>query len=127
MRGVEHFILCQHPEQSKHHPQWRRFAGQRQCYAGQRHRHRNWTGSGQHAGTALIDAASGDTFELDGVFASAGNTGAKAYDQQRRWQQGTVVLGGANTSWRDGDCQLGHCKWRFMALQDSALITIAAA
>ena len=54
--------------------------------------------SGGTSGTALIDAASGQTFELDGVIASAGNTGANnlTIDSQVT-NPGTVVLGGANT------------------------------
>jgi len=54
--------------------------------------------SGGTPGTALIDAANGQIFELDGVLASAGNTGANnlTIDSQVA-NPGTVVLGGANT------------------------------
>jgi autotransporter-associated beta strand protein len=49
-------------------------------------------------GTAFIDAASGQTFELDGVLASAGNTGANNLTiGSLVANPGQVVLGGANT------------------------------
>ena len=54
--------------------------------------------SGGTPGTALIDAAGGQTFELDGVIASAGNTGANNLTiDSLVANPGTVVLGGANT------------------------------
>jgi autotransporter-associated beta strand protein len=54
--------------------------------------------SGGTPGTALIDAAGGQTFELDGVVASAGNTGANNLTiDSLVANPGAVVLGGANT------------------------------
>ena len=54
--------------------------------------------SGATAGTALIDAASGQAFELDGVLASAGNTGQNNLTiGSQVANPGTVVLGGINT------------------------------
>jgi len=49
-------------------------------------------------GTALIDAASGQHFELDGILASAGNTGTNNLTiGSLVANPGQVVLGGANT------------------------------
>ena len=54
--------------------------------------------SGGIPGTAFIDAAGGQTFELDGVLASAGNTGANNLTiGSLVANPGTVVLGGTNT------------------------------
>jgi len=53
---------------------------------------------GMTPGTAFIDAASGQTFELDGVIASAGNTGANnLLVNSLAASPGLVILGGANT------------------------------
>ena len=54
--------------------------------------------SGAIPGTALIDAASGQAFELDGVIASAGNTGTNSLVvNSLATSPGLVILGGANT------------------------------
>ena len=54
--------------------------------------------SGATPGTAFIDAASGQAFELDGVIASAGNTGANnLIVNSLATSPGLVVLSGANT------------------------------
>ncbi len=53
---------------------------------------------GATPGTAFIDAASGQAFELDGVIASAGNTGANnLMVNSLAASPGLVILGGANT------------------------------
>jgi len=78
---------------------------------------------GSAGGNALIDAASGDTFELDGVIASAGNTGANSLTiNSGTGNNGTVVLGGANTFngatvIANGTLQLANS----LALQDCTL------
>ena len=54
--------------------------------------------AGATPGTAYIDAASGQAFELDGVIASAGNTGANnLVVNSLATSPGLVILGGANT------------------------------
>ena len=54
--------------------------------------------SGGTPATGLIDAAGGQTFELDGMLGSAGNTGANNLTiGSQVANPGTVVLGGANT------------------------------
>jgi autotransporter-associated beta strand protein len=54
--------------------------------------------SGVTPGTAFIDAMSGQTFELDGVIASAGNSGANSLVVNNlAVNPGLVILGGANT------------------------------
>ena len=54
--------------------------------------------SGAIPGTAFIDAASGQAFELDGVIASAGNTGANnLLVNSLAASPGLVILGGDNT------------------------------
>jgi fibronectin-binding autotransporter adhesin len=54
--------------------------------------------NGATPGTALIDAATGQTFELDGIIASAGNSGANNLTvNSLTANPGTVVLGGNNT------------------------------
>ena len=55
-------------------------------------------GSGVIPGTAFIDAASGQAFELDGVIASAGNTSTNnLVVNSLAASPGLVILGGANT------------------------------
>jgi fibronectin-binding autotransporter adhesin len=55
--------------------------------------------NGATPGTALIDAATGQTFELDGIIASAGNTGANnLVVNSLAASPGTVMLGGATPS-----------------------------
>jgi len=54
--------------------------------------------SGSTPGTGLLDAASGVTLTINGVIASAGNTGANSLTlNSGSGHTGTVVLGGANT------------------------------
>jgi autotransporter-associated beta strand protein len=54
--------------------------------------------SGSTAGTGLLDAASGATLTVNGIIASAGNTGANALTvNSGTGNTGTVVLSGANT------------------------------
>jgi autotransporter-associated beta strand protein len=54
--------------------------------------------AGATPGTAFIDAASGQTFELDGVIASAGNTSTNSLVvNSQASSPGLVILGGANT------------------------------
>ncbi len=54
--------------------------------------------SGSAGATGLIDAASGQTFTVGGIIASAGNTGADSLTVNSIVSTpGTVVLGGANT------------------------------
>jgi len=73
--------------------------------------------------TALIDAASGQTFTVAGVIASAGNSGVNNLTvNSESGSTGTVVLGGANSFngtniIAAGEEQLGNA----LALQDSTL------
>jgi autotransporter-associated beta strand protein len=54
--------------------------------------------AGATPGTAYIDAATGQAFELDGVIASAGNTGTNnLVVNSLASSPGLVILGGANT------------------------------
>ena len=54
--------------------------------------------AGSSGATALIDAASGQTFTVNGIIASAGNTGANGLTVNSvASTPGTVILGGANT------------------------------
>ena len=54
--------------------------------------------AGSFGATALIDAASGQTVTINGIVASAGNSGANGVTvNSGSGKSGTVVLGGANT------------------------------
>ena len=53
--------------------------------------------SGSANATAFVDAAGGGTFTINGVIASAGNSGADGLTVNNSGGSGTVVLGGANT------------------------------
>ena len=79
--------------------------------------------TGSIGANGLIDAASGQTFEVDGVIASAGNGGVNSLTvNSGMGDNGTVVLGGANifsgtTTISNGTLQLANS----LALQDSTL------
>ena len=79
--------------------------------------------SGSTPGTALIDAASGQTFTINGAITSAGNTGTNNLTvNSLAPAPGTVVLGGANafrgtTIISNGILQLANT----LALQNSTL------
>jgi len=79
--------------------------------------------SGSAAATALIDAASGQTFTVNGIIASAGNSGVNNLTVNSiASTPGMVILGGANTfagttAINGGTLTLGNS----LALQDSTL------